>query len=616
MTTEQFEQQLHAEAPAVHFLSDTVADYLLNRGHAAKIGEIASQAGKRIGAGAKLIREALANNPQFVGEERRWNLSVRTMFHRPLEGALQETLRIVGKPLTIAAFSNEMAVLNARSPEFYQGMLPKFLAQRPQTYFHTPDDRWGLNEWLLDMTSDDEEEALMRNFFGKVDDVRPVIEQLRVVTLAPELSNADAAMTLLLAAGHPVNSKLLSFVIWLTRGEAFKPLAFFLELLRDARFHLMSGSEWMAAEQVTHMTESLHKLSALADVALGEEEAWEGPYVATPDDINEIFDYVLEHERPEMLSDLIEAVLEYGPSSPRYHSVYDGLFAALQADERFQLVGQQTWTLPALVPQEVQQVPEALLPDTLDPSLLPDPETDAELEDEGLDDNLAVWVHDPRYEDFGGEHEVELSPELMSAGSTLDETRIPLLYDHREMGTLKLRQADMSFFPTDTPLACVTVHGENFNTFQMWINNEELLIHGLADWYDARDVPVGAVLIIRRGSEPDDFAISWDGEIDDLIALSDERVSDILDLHDPAEEEHWSIYEIMRRLLAGHPEGAHFLTLWAEINVVRRTPKRVVASNLSSYHCFVQVTGTERWRLDERKVEQGRKKTKKKFIIE
>ena len=41
MTTEQFEQQFQADAPAVHYLSDAVADFLLNRGHAAKIGEIA-----------------------------------------------------------------------------------------------------------------------------------------------------------------------------------------------------------------------------------------------------------------------------------------------------------------------------------------------------------------------------------------------------------------------------------------------------------------------------------------------------------------------------------------------------------------------------------------------
>jgi hypothetical protein len=616
VTTEQFEQQLHSEAPAVHFLSDAVADYLLNRGHAAKIGEIASQAGKHIGAGAKLIRQALTDNPQFVGEERRWNLSGRTLFHRPVEGALQQTLRNYGKPMTIAAFSNEMAVLNARSAEYFQEMLPNFLTKRPQTYFQLPDGRWGLVEWLLDTAIWEENEALLRNFFRREDEVRPRLEQLSSVPLTPETSYADAALALLAAAGIPLNNKEISYLLWRVQGEQFDPQACYLTLLDDPRFHLLSGSNWMPAQQVTDITTTLEKLSAMADQALGEEEVWEGPYAASPEDLNEIFDYMVEHERAELLSDLIEAVLEYGKSSPRYPSIFEGLMAALQVDDRFQLVGQQTWSLPTLVPQEVQQVPEALLPETLDPSLLPDPETDAELEDEGLEDNLALWVHDPRYEDFGGEHEVELSPELMSNEASLEETRIPLLYDHREMGTLKLRQADMAFFPTETPLACVTVFGENFQLFQMWINNEELLIHGLEEWYDARDVPVGAVLTFRRGSEPDTYKVSWDGEVDELIALTDERVSDLLDLHEPASEQHWSIYEIMRKVLAGHPEGIHFLTLWAELNAVRRTPKRVVASNLSSYHCFVQVTNTERWKLDERKVEQGRKKTKKKFIIE
>jgi hypothetical protein len=204
----------------------------------------------------------------------------------------------------------------------------------------------------------------------------------------------------------------------------------------------------------------------------------------------------------------------------------------------------------------------------------------------------------------------------LSGEATLDETRMPLLFNHQRMGTLKLRQADMTFFPTDTPLACVTLHGEAVGQFQMWINNEELLIHGLADWYKATEVPVGAMLTVRRGEEPDDYYISWDGEIDELIAIDEARISTLLDLREQAETENLSVYDIMCRVLSAVPEGLHFLTLWAQVNVVRRTPKRVVASNLSSYHCFAAVSGTERWKLDERKVEQGRKKTKKKFIIE
>lgn len=615
MTTEQFEQQFRDEAPAIHLLSDTVADFLLNRGHAAKIGEIATQT-KRIGAGAKLIRQTLTDNPQFVGEERRWNLTLRTLFHRPIEGALHHTIALYGRPISIAAISNEMAVLNARAPEFFQGFLPAFMAQRHETYFQLPDGRWGITDWLLDLSACDDEEMRLRNFFGILDTVQPQLDAAASVALTAEMSYGDAAEAVLRASALPLSTRVISYAIWRVQGERFNALACYLELLGDERFHALSGATWMLADQLPVLTGSLQKLSALAEVVLEEEEVWEGPYVVSPEDLNEIFDFMIEQNRPQKLSDTIEAVLEYGKASPRYQPVFEGLMDALRADSRFQLVGRQTWTLPALIPQEVLQVPEALLPETLDPTLLPDPETDAELEDEGLEDNLALWVHDPRYEDFGGEHEVELSQELGNADSALDETRIPLLYDHHEMGTLKLRQADMAFFPTDTPLTCITVHGENYDAFQVWINNEELLIHGLADWYRAREVPVGAVLTVRRGDEDDDFAVSWDGEIDDLIALPEERINVLLNMREPAEIENWSVYEIMRNTLAGHPDGVHFLTIWAEVNVIRRTPKRVVAANLSSYHCFVPVTNTERWKLDERKVDQGRKKTKKKFIIQ
>jgi predicted protein tyrosine phosphatase len=615
VTTEQFEQQFSAEAPAVHVLSDTVAEFLLHRGHAAKIGEIATQVGKRIGASAKLIRQTLATRPQFVGEERRWNLTLRTRFHRPVEGALQEALTLYGKPMTIADLSNEMAVLNARSPEYFLHMLPAFMAARPQTYFQLDDGRWALVSWLLDTDATSEEELLLRNFFTEVEALEPLLDAIRAVKLTAEMSYADAALAVLEAVQQPINTRLLSVALWRVHGEDFDAKEFYLELLDDERLYLLSGGEWMPAAQVEAVPASLQQLSVLADAALEEEETWEGPYAPAEEDLSEIFDFVVEHDRPQKLSDLIEGVLEYGRSSSRYASIYEGLTAALQGDPRFQLVGRQTWTLPALIPQEVLQVPESLLPEALDPSLLTDPETDAELEDEGLDDNLALWVHDPRYEDFGSEHEVELSPEMLS-GEAVDETRIPLLYNHQRMGTLKLRQADMAFFPTDTPLACLTVHAGKFGTFQMWINNDELLIHGLADFYRDAAVPVGAVLTFRRGDEPDDYLLTWGGEMDELISIDEERIATLLDLREQAESGNWSVYETIRSVLAGRTDGMHFLTIWAEVNVIRRTPKRVVASDLSSYHCFVAISNSERWRLDERKVDQGRKKTKKKFILE
>lgn len=251
MNTEQFEQQLHVEASAVHFLNDTVADYLLNHGHAAKIGEIATQAGKHIGAGAKLIRQTLTDNPLFCGEERRWNLSVRTLFHRPVEGALQQILRIFGRPMTIAAFSNEMAVLNARAPEYFQEMLPRFFANRPQTYFQTPDGRWGLVEWLLDITSSEEEEALERNFFGQSAAAKALLEQLQQTVGTPAMGYSEGALSILEAVDYPLSHKIISYIVWRTLGDDFNPLECYLTLLNEPRLHLLSGNEWMATQQIS-----------------------------------------------------------------------------------------------------------------------------------------------------------------------------------------------------------------------------------------------------------------------------------------------------------------------------------------------------------------------------
>ena len=234
MTTELFEQQLREQAPAVHVLSDTIAEFLLNRGHAAKIGEIASQAGKRIGAGAKLIRETLAQNPSFTGEDRRWNLALRSQFHRPVEGAIQMTLRLFGKPMTAAAICNELAVLNARAPEYFMHFIPQFMGHRDQTYFQTLDGRWALVEWVLNTDVVDEDELLLRNFFHELDQVQPLLEQVREIPLAPESSYIDAALTLLDKINRPLPVKVISYALWRVQGDQFDGKECYLTLLDEA----------------------------------------------------------------------------------------------------------------------------------------------------------------------------------------------------------------------------------------------------------------------------------------------------------------------------------------------------------------------------------------------
>jgi hypothetical protein len=57
--------------------------------------------------------------------------------------------------------------------------------------------------------------------------------------------------------------------------------------------------------------------------------------------------------------------------------------------------------------------------------------------------------------------------------------------------------------------------------------------------------------------------------------------------------------------------------LWAQVNAVRRTSKRLMASVLSGYYYFYfKQTGPEQivWRFDADRLDQGFKRNKRKFV--
>jgi hypothetical protein len=90
-------------------------------------------------------------------------------------------------------------------------------------------------------------------------------------------------------------------------------------------------------------------------------------------------------------------------------------------------------------------------------------------------------------------------------------------------------------------------------------------------------------------------------------------MEELRDLQSRSDE--MTIYDILREVMSHWPKGADFLTVLWEVNVVRRAPRRLVASLLSSYACFYQRSGSPVWHYDSKKVEAGFDKTKRKFMI-
>ena len=76
-----------------------------------------------------------------------------------------------------------------------------------------------------------------------------------------------------------------------------------------------------------------------------------------------------------------------------------------------------------------------------------------------------------------------------------------------------------------------------------------------------------------------------------------------------------TLFDLMMDLFILTPKGFDFYTLWAELNVIRRTSKRLVASTLSSYPCFYARKGkANAWTFDDRKADQGRRRDVKKHM--
>jgi DNA-directed RNA polymerase delta subunit len=576
----------------------------------------------------KYIRKVLQASERFGQEDRRWNLALRTATQLTFEGSIEYTLRSYGKPMSLRAIQNEMAVIHRRSVGFFDTLLTETLGSRPK-YWQAPDGAalpaagpqapaaesgmWCLREWILDTSDSDPERCFLRNFFLEAAEVRPVVDSLVGTRMSPDQPLADLAIKFIRKAGEPISNKVLSYAMWRLQEGDLNPVDLLQACRQDSRLLMLSGMAWGLQESVEGYFEELKRASKRAekeeDPGWVEEEEPEGPVVLTPTDLEEALKHLRRRKHPQPAATLVEALFEYSPGSRRFQESVDALVSALSLDSRFVRVGRQTWALPDMMPKHTEKVPEELLPVA---SPTGEDEVDAELGDEGLEPVLVSWVHDPRYEDFGEESEIEISPDQQPT----DELRYVLLYDHWKAGTLKVRVSDRRFYPSDSDLVCATfVDKESRKSYAVWLSYTSSLLYDMGEWYAARKVMPGAVFAVTQGTMPDEFTLSYTGETDPYAALDADRIKALTKLGKEATKESWSVLQIMQKVLSECPEGLPFMRLWAQANVVRRTRRRAVASNLASYHCFYQKpASSDKWVFDERKVTQGRKKTKRKFV--
>jgi len=236
-------------------------------------------------------------------------------------------------------------------------------------------------------------------------------------------------------------------------------------------------------------------------------------------------------------------------------------------------------------------------------------DVDFALSDEGLEDDLLEFIRDPRYEDYGEE-----TPTL-EAPPPAGQTQCVVAYHHHEAGTLYVRALDRGVLPAEPRIYQATAYYRGQREYTLWLNNETRLLFGLEDFYREYCPPSGAVFTLRAGEREGELAIDYDGERDPAVAIEEERLVELLDLRKKAAQAEWAVFDILQELMRMHQKGIGIRLLHAETNVVRRTSRRVLASLLASYHCFHQKKEAGEWYFDERKVSQGVKKAKRKYIL-
>lgn len=590
------------------YLADRIYLSLLGKGQPAKLRQIAKSVDIK-GVTPRLVRSVMAESDRFQSVDRRWAPSIRYEdTKRPFEQVLKDLLIRAGIPVPIDLIAQELGHIYGRPPEAYEQMLPRILSDK-ERFFNAGALGFGLAQWLLEPTSDDEADIIFDNYLSQ-DEVD------EYSGLCPEIEwNADkiaeCAEVVLEECKQPVPVKILALIAWRSLREDFDPIDFYAQLVSGDQILLLSDQKTYAASVQADFVAALGKLAeevAALPMEADEEEEAEGPVAITETDKQEMIDIILD-KGSATAEEMIETVLEVSPDEPAFAGTLELLRAALADDERIMWLGGTTWGKVITFPDEVKQIPPSLIVPPTPVFETPEGDLyDQELEIDGFEGDLKSAIYDPLVEDVTDE-----DPALTNYQPNGDYQRCVLKYHHKMEGTFPLCQINPEFFGSEPEIIPITLV-EDGKRKQAYVNNTTRLIYGLKDFFKDITEVSGAVFYIEKTARPGEFRYRYEGETEERLAIDVQRSLEILDIRARFESQDMPLFDVITEILEQHRQGMTFAQLVNEVNIVRRTSRLVIASILSSYHCFHTRGKSGLWQFDEKKRSQGFNKTKRKYI--
>ena len=592
------------EELAARYAGGLVYKALIEQGIALKASDVAKAVGHP-DVNLQLTRVILATNPNMTAVDRKWTLWTRYLdTQNTVDRNIRRVLNTFGQPIPLPDLARELNAIYGRPADVYEEMLHR-LVQDTDRYLLLGNEYVAPADWLLNTDSEVEDEILFDNFLND-EDVFPYVEAAREVGL--DSSKPETLTALLDRIDAPIKNKALQFLAYHLDHEKFDALALYTHLFFDSGAVALSDGTWIGPVLAHRLTTHFPALSEQEVSENAEAEAQEAakPLELTPEHIEQLVQRILDSDVTVFASQLLEDVLELTPEDRTYAEDLQTVIRALAEDERVLWVGGERFRPQGTIPGYVFSVPGLLDIPVVDFTDAEGAPVDILLETDGLEGGLEREILNPLAQDVLDEEPVPATD--MNPPSN---ARAVVKYHHKQIGTLPLCLFPSGFFPAEPTILETEFALPGSQKAQVWVNNDTRLLYGLLDWFQSIPIDSGATFTLERQAG-DRYFVNYNDESEPSMFISRNRINELMEMQERAETEELPTFEIMREIMEHYRKGIEYITLLTEVNVVRRTPRRMVASILSEYHCFTQRGGA--WVFDTKKLIQGFDKSKRKFI--
>lgn len=571
---------------------------------AVKLSELADRLSDE-GIGLSTVRSLLASNPQrFAYHERRWIPAARINgAGRPFSQAMQIIVEAYNGPMPVELLVQEMARIRRSDAEAIRQTVETLAASDPN--FVLSNENVSLARWGFVANDEPFSRSLALNNVEQ-EEVDAVLAKLKGFDF-----RAEDAVEKAVKATAPVSLKVLGAAFW-SQVNSDDPRSILIFETRDFYTRAINVEGFIYAPDGRIYPEADAKKWISSAVKLADRLAPQvdvddaAPIEIKPDDAKLMAAKIASSAGSITATKLLEENYEITPSNKTFPDDMANLMTALKASNNITWVGGDRFQKLGMQPDFINEVPE---PFQFVKTTSVDEEgelVDVELTDDGLSSSLRKLLSHPLATDVLDE-EIAPAPKNMP-----EQLRLVLKSIHRELGTFPLAQIPTGWLNTEPKIQEAIFIDPQGRELQVWINTEARLMYNLFDWWFEQPVESGAVFTLTRTTKPNVFEFEWMDQPDPIVYISTQRIEELRELGSRAEG--MSTLEILIEVMSHWPKGADFLTILAEVNVVRRSSRLLVASLLSSYQCFYQRSGSPVWHFDAKKVDLGFDKTKKKFI--